>query len=63
VLRDVLHDFVSRRAARKDYGVVLAGKPLAVDAVATADLRHEMRSRRNWDTVPIYDWGPALAAA
>jgi len=62
VLRDVLNDFVSERAARADYGVVLKGKPLAVDTAATAELRQQMRTRRKWDEVPVYTWGDALAA-
>ncbi|MBL8698021.1 MAG: hydantoinase B/oxoprolinase family protein [Alphaproteobacteria bacterium] len=44
VLRDVLGNFVSRESAKRDYGVVLAGAPLAVDAVATEKLRREMRA-------------------
>src|SRR6185369_11564877 len=43
VLKDVLNDFVSERAAREEYGVVLAGAPLAVDEAATAALRQQMR--------------------
>src|SRR5437016_490789 len=35
VLQDVRNDFVSERGAREDYGVVLAGRPLAVDEAAT----------------------------
>ncbi len=62
VLRDVRNEFVSPRAAREDYGVVLAGEPLAVDEAATQALRDEMRARRNRSTVPIYDRGAALAA-
>src|SRR5205085_994383 len=62
VLQDVRNDFVSARAAREDYGVVLADQPLVVDRPGTAALRQMMRAKRNWDTVPIYDWGPALAA-
>src|SRR5256714_2233135 len=44
VLKDVLNEFVSERAAREDYGIVLAGKPLAVDTTATTTLRHQMRA-------------------
>jgi N-methylhydantoinase B len=62
VLQDVRNDFVSERAAREDYGVVLAGEPLAVDAAATATLRQQMRARRQWDEVPVYSWGVQLAA-
>jgi N-methylhydantoinase B len=62
VLKDVLNDFVSEGAAREDYGVVLTGQPLAVDAAATAALRQQVRARRKWDEVPVYNWGVQLAA-
>jgi N-methylhydantoinase B len=62
VLRDVLNGFVSERAAREDYGVVLTGKPLIVDDAATAALRQRMRAQRHWKEVPVYNWGDALAA-
>jgi len=62
VLKDVLNEFVSLRAAGEDYGVVLAGERLAVDAVATAALRQRMRSQRKWEAVPVYSWGGKLAA-
>ena len=62
VLKDVLNEFVSLSAARDDYGVVLAGVPLAVDEAATGALRQRISAQRNWETVPIYDWGAALAA-
>jgi N-methylhydantoinase B len=41
VLDDVLDDYVSIAAARDDYGVVIAGADLRVDAAATAALRGE----------------------
>ncbi len=62
VLRDVLNDFVSGRAAQDDYGVVLRGDPPAVDAAATATLRERKRRERDWREVPVYDRGEALAA-
>jgi N-methylhydantoinase B len=62
VLKDVLNDFVSERAARNDYGVVLSGKPLAVDEAATATVRQRMGAARKWDNVPVYSWGVTLAA-
>jgi N-methylhydantoinase B len=62
VLQDVLNDFVSLRSAREDYGVVLREKPLAVDEAATVALREEVRRSRNWEGVPMYDWGKAMAA-
>jgi N-methylhydantoinase B len=50
VLRDVLNEFVSPRAARDDYGVVLfAGPPPAVDAPATAALRQRLRAANSQD--------------
>jgi len=62
VLRDVLNEFISERAAREDYGVVLAGKPLTIDAAATKALREQLRTQRKWREVPVYNWGEALAA-
>jgi N-methylhydantoinase B len=48
VLEDVLDDFVSVRAAREQYGVVLAGKglELRVDERATRRLRERLRAAR-----------------
>jgi N-methylhydantoinase B len=62
VLRDVLNEFVSERAARDDYGVVLAGDPLVVDHAATTALRQQMRAARDGAETPIYNWGERLAA-
>jgi N-methylhydantoinase B len=62
VLKDVLNDFVSLAAAREDYGVVLAGQPLAIEEAATAALRQEMRRARSWREPPVYDRGDKLAA-
>jgi N-methylhydantoinase B len=62
VLKDVLNEFVSQRAAREDYGVVLIGTPLAVDAAATMARRQQMGAQRKWDIVPVYNWGGQLAA-
>jgi len=62
VLEDVLNDFVSPRSAREDYGVVLAGSPLAIDEAATAALREQMRGERGWREAPVYNWGDTLAA-
>jgi N-methylhydantoinase B len=62
VLNDVRNEFVSLRAAREDYGVVLVGEPLAVDAAATTALRRQMRAQRKWDEVPVHSWGAKLAA-
>jgi N-methylhydantoinase B len=62
VLTDVRNEFVSLRAAREDYGVVLGGQPLAVDAAATAALRQRMRAARKWGEVPVYSRGLPVAA-
>jgi N-methylhydantoinase B len=62
VLRDVLNDFVSERAAREDYGVVLAGTPLAIDGAATAALRDRLSRERTWREPPVYNRGEQLAA-
>jgi hypothetical protein len=62
VLKDVLNEFVSERAAREDYGVVLAGTPPVVDEAATAALRQLMSAQRKWAEVPVFSWGTALAA-
>jgi N-methylhydantoinase B len=64
VLRDVRNELVSLAAARIDYGVVLARKPLAVDEVATRALRERLRRTRNWAQAPTVSWdGPGLAVA
>jgi len=62
VLRDVLNEFVSERSARENYGLVLSGKPLAVDTAATEMLRQRMRSERKSQQPPVYNRGEALAA-
>jgi N-methylhydantoinase B len=60
VLKDVRNDFVSERGAREDYGVVVAGQPLAVDEAATRALRDEIWARRKGNERPIYNWGTAM---
>ena len=60
VLRDVMNEFVSPRAAREEYGVVIAGD--AVDTAATDALRQQMRRSRRWHEPPVYNWGTQLAA-
>jgi len=60
VLKDVRNGFVSLGAARADYGVVIAGD--AIDEVATASLRRQLRETRNWDEAPVYSWGDRFAA-
>jgi N-methylhydantoinase B len=62
VLRDVLNDFVSLRAAREDYGVVLTGDAPLLDEDATAMLRRHLRAQRKWSKTPVYNWGARLAA-
>src|SRR6202022_5031003 len=58
VLRDVRNELVSLAAARADYGVVLAGKPLTVDEAATWALRGRLRRARNWPRTPAISRGP-----
>ena len=62
VMRDVRNEFVSRAAARAEYGVVLTEDPLAVDAAATRALRETVRRARNWLQPPAITRQPALAA-
>ena len=57
MLRDVRNEFVSSNAAREDYGVVITAG--AVDEIATAALRRQMRDKRNWAKAPVYSWGMA----
>src|ERR1700738_2162743 len=59
VLRDVRNELVSLAAARADYGVVLAGKPLTVDEAATSALRERLRRARNWPQTPAISWDPS----
>jgi N-methylhydantoinase B len=58
VLRDVRNEFVSLAAAQADYGLVLAGKPLAVDEAATRARREALRRMRNWPRTPAISWDP-----
>ena len=58
VLRDVRNELVSLAAARADYGVVLAGKPLAVDEAETRALREGLCRKRNWPHTPDISWEP-----
>lgn len=52
VARDVRNEFVSRRSAREDYGVVFKGKTVEVDEAATTALRAELRAKRGWTSPP-----------
>jgi N-methylhydantoinase B len=61
VLRDVRNGFVSVAGARQDYGVIVLEKPWRVDEAATAALRCEIRSSRNWKMVPVVSWEPVPA--
>ena len=64
VLRDVRNELVSLAAARANYGVVLTGKPLAVDEGATRALRERLYLTRNWPQTPAVSWDPpGLAVA
>src|SRR5205085_4197264 len=56
VLKDVRNDFVSLGAAREDYGVVISGKPLRVDAAASVSLRETLRRDRGWKQTPHVSW-------
>jgi N-methylhydantoinase B len=58
VLRDVRNELVSLAAAHDDYGVVIQGAPLAVDAAATQALRERLRRARNWHETPEISWEP-----
>ena len=62
VLRDVRNELVSLASARADYGVVLAGEPLAIDEVATCALREALRRTRNWPRAPAISWEPPSMA-
>jgi N-methylhydantoinase B len=46
VLRDVLDDWVSIEAARRDYGVVIDPVAMQVDQRQTAAVREELRRAR-----------------
>jgi N-methylhydantoinase B len=52
VLKDVRNGLLTIGAARDDYGVLVGGKPLAVDEPATEMRRAAMRSARGWTSVP-----------
>jgi N-methylhydantoinase B len=62
VLKDVLNEFVSERAAREDYGVALSEDALVVDEAATTALRQQKLAARGGAETPIYNWGSRLAA-
>jgi N-methylhydantoinase B len=62
VLRDVRNELVSLESARDDYGVVVDVSAWTVDAAATARLRTELRTRRNWPRVPVVSWDEAPLA-
>jgi N-methylhydantoinase B len=52
VARDVKNEFVSRRSAHDDYGVVFAGDGFEVDLDATAARRDVLRRERGWTEAP-----------
>lgn len=58
VLRDMRNDLLSACAARDDYGVVIEIGTWTVNRPATAKLRAEILSRRNWAEVPFVRWSP-----
>ena len=53
VARDVRNEFVSRRSASDDYGVVFTGDGFEVDGGATAARRAELRKKRGWTEPPV----------
>jgi N-methylhydantoinase B len=53
VARDVRNEFVSRRSASDDYGVVFTGDSFEVDEGATAARRAELRKKRGWTEPPV----------
>lgn len=63
VLADVRNEFVSRDAARRDYGVVIEAAPLRIDASGTAALRTQMRAERGWTEAPHVRRQPEPKAA
>jgi N-methylhydantoinase B len=59
VLRDLRNELVSPASARRDYGVVVAGTPPAIDWAATRQWRERLRARRNWRQPPAVSRDPA----
>jgi N-methylhydantoinase B len=57
VARDLRDGLVSVAAAARDYGVVAAGDPPVIDAVATEVLRARLRAERV--PLPAVAWEPA----
>ena len=57
VARDLRDELVSIEAAARDYGVVAAGNPPVIDAVATAALRTRLKAERK--PLPPVAWEPA----
>ena len=53
VLNDLMNQAVSRKFARKLYGVVIDGKGQAVDAAKTSELRETMRAERLAQAKPV----------
>jgi N-methylhydantoinase B len=58
VLKDVRNEYVSRKAARDEYGVVIDTRSWSVDEDQTSVLREELRRERNWGEAPFIDRGP-----
>jgi N-methylhydantoinase B len=58
VLKDVRNEFVSREAARDEYGVVIDSGSLSVDEKATTRLRDALRRARGRTKVAFVDRGP-----
>ena len=58
VLKDVRNEYVSREAARHEYGVVIDARSWSVDEDQTSVLREVLRRERNWSEAPFIDRGP-----
>ena len=63
VLKDVRNEYVSVRAAREEYGVVVDPETWSVDEAATAALREDIRRKRDRPEAPFIDRGPLPAGA
>ena len=63
VLKDVRNEYVSVRAAREEYGVVVDPETWSVDEAATTGLREDLRRERDRPEAPFIDRGPLPAGA
>ena len=58
VFKDVRNEFLSREAARSEYGVVFEPESLTVDEEATTRMRDELRRARGPAKSAFVDRGP-----